>query len=53
MDTEQTNFNTNFIYKFLIFTHIYLFFSMYIDQEGIVVKCLENAYNDLIIDDVN
>ncbi len=47
MDEEQTKFNTMTILKFLIFVHFYLFFSMNIDKEGIMVKCIENTFNSI------
>jgi hypothetical protein len=47
MDEEQANFNTRTILKFLIFVHFYMFFSTHIDQEGIVVKCIENTYDSI------
>ena len=50
MDEEQTKFNTRIILKILMFLHFYLFFSMHIDKEGVVVKCIENTFNYIDVD---
>ncbi len=45
---DTSEFNTNFIIKFVIFVNLYRFYSTYIDQEEILVNCIGNTLFDSI-----
>jgi hypothetical protein len=44
---EQDEFNKKFLTRLIIFMFFYRFYSMHIDQEGVLVNCVEKCFNEI------